>query len=133
MSKLKDHKIFIIRHKETGKHWTAPSGKSSWRAAGHAKNAWATMCGYFGEAEAAAIKYDITLVPYVDWRGNVDTKTMVVPYFDDQDKYEIVEVNSVAQELVGELQALIKALIPCLPEDKQPEFLQRYKEITNDK
>lgn len=37
---VKINKTFIIRHKESKEIWTASSGKRSWKAIGHAKNAW---------------------------------------------------------------------------------------------
>lgn len=40
MSDIKIPEVWIIVHKETGEQWTASSGKDSWKAKGHAKNAW---------------------------------------------------------------------------------------------
>lgn len=33
--------VWVIRHKETRKLWTATSGKQSWKKVNHAKSAWA--------------------------------------------------------------------------------------------
>ena len=126
MSKLKDLKIYIIRHKESGKHWSAPSGKSSWRAIGHAKNAWATLCHSYGSAEYYGNKYGVELVP-TGYRCQLN-----FPKFDEQNVYEVVEVNNLAGELVGDLQSLIKQLIEFVPEDKKAHYLQQYKELVNE-
>ena len=123
-SKSKDLKIYIIRHKESGKHWTAPSGRFSWKAIGHAKNAWATLCGHYSVAEYYGEKYGVELVP-TGYKG-----ILQFPRFDEQNAYEIVEVNTLAGELVGDLQSLIKQLIESVPEDKKEYFLQKYKELT---
>lgn len=37
---MKLNETWVIKHKDTGVIWVASSGKSSWRAKGHAKNAW---------------------------------------------------------------------------------------------
>lgn len=123
-SKSKDLKIYIIRHKESSKHWTAPSGKSSWKAIGHAKNAWATLCGYYSTAAYYGEKYGVELVP-TGYNGQLQ-----FPRFDEQNIYEIVEVNNLAGELVRDLSSLIEQLIHFVPEeDKKEYFLQKYKEL----
>ncbi len=126
MINLKDLKIYIIRHKESGKHWSAPSGKSSWRAIGHAKNAWATLCQYSSTADHYAKRYGVELVP-TGYKGQLN-----FPKFDEQNVYEVVEVNNLAGELVGDLQSLIKQLIEFVPEDKKEYYLQQYKELVNE-
>lgn len=47
--------MWIIRNKNTGEIWRASSGKSSWKAKGHAKGAWANSYGgycYYRMSEA---------------------------------------------------------------------------------
>ncbi len=91
---------YVIRHKITGEFLTVPSGKSSWRAVGHAKNAWNTF--YSVHAEDLGVE----LVDYVDWRGNpTDRKTF--PKFDQQDVYEIVKLRHESQTLLGEATRLL--------------------------
>jgi len=56
---------WIIVHKVTGEQWKADSGKTSWRASHHAKNAWRFSHSYQG-----------------------------TPSFNDQDTYELREVSA---------------------------------------
>jgi len=82
----KPFETWIIKHKDTGQIWQAPSGKTSWKAKGHAKNAWASMSKYDAD------KWDIDLKEECErfdghnyWSG--------APYFDYQDKYILIKLE----------------------------------------
>ncbi len=122
MTKNKGLKIYIIRHKESGEAWLAPSGKSSWKSSGNAKNAWGQLCSSAHLASYYGKKYGVPLVqsPY----GGT------FPEFDEQRVYEIVEVNSLAGEIVAELRDIIEKLIELIPDENEKLLqLQRYKDI----
>lgn len=126
--KTPETSVWFIRHKETQELWKAPSGKTSWRKKGHAKSAWATVCGMYGSAEHYSRKYGVPLIEERSlWR---DETYYVFPKFDEQDVYELVEINNVAGELVDSLKEIIEAMINHLPEEKKAEYLAKYKEIT---
>lgn len=118
-------KIYIIRNKQTGEPWTAPSGKSSWKAVGHAKRAWATLCGYYGSAEYHAKRYGVELVP-TGYNGR-----LIFPRFDEQNVYEIIDVNTEAGEMLTGLKDLIERLIKVAPEETKEDFTQQYEDLIN--
>jgi DNA-directed RNA polymerase specialized sigma24 family protein len=121
-------KIYCIRHKESGALWKAPSGKSSWRKQGHAKSAWATLCQGYNSAHIYANRYGVDLVPYQRYDGDID---FAFPKFDEQDVYELIEINNLAGELVQSLREIIEGMIEHLPEDKKQEYLMKYGELKN--
>lgn len=84
-NEFKEHKVYSIFHKETGELWTARSGKTSWKATGHAKNAWAQGRGR-GEVEDSKL---IKENPGDRW----DTRVS----FSDQDIYEIREMGALVE------------------------------------
>ncbi len=75
---VKINKTFIIRHKKTQEIWSHSSGRSSWKQASHAKSSW--------QSSRSDTK---RLAGLVDGRYG---KTP--PYFDQQDVYEIIELQS---------------------------------------
>lgn len=100
MGNLKPVETYVIRHKVTGEFVTVPSGKSSWRATGHAKNAWNTF--YSTHAD----KLGVQLVDDIDWRGNT-TGRKIFPKFDQQDVYEIVKLTHESETVLGEATRLL--------------------------
>ena len=61
---MKPNKTFVIRHKVTQELWRAPSGKTSWRATGHAKNAWKTAnCYNQEEVKRRCERYGVEPTP----------------------------------------------------------------------
>lgn len=100
MGSLKPVETYVIRHKVTGEFVTVPSGKSSWRAIGHAKNAWNTF--YITRAD----KLGVQLVDYIDSRGNT-TGHKMFPKFDQQDVYEIVKLTYESETVLGEATRLL--------------------------
>ena len=125
--KTPETSIWFIRHKETQELWKAPSGKTSWRKKGHAKNAWATLCQHSYSAKDYSERYNVPLKKeWSHYRGEV----YVFPKFDEQDVYELVEINNVAGDLVDSLKEIIEQMIQHLPEDKKAEYLAKYKEIS---
>lgn len=89
---------YVIRHKVTGEFLTVPSGKSSWRAVGHAKNAWSTCGVYWAE------KLGVELISEPS-RWNPNYK--VFPKFDQQDVYEIVKLKHDSETVLGEATRLL--------------------------
>jgi len=88
----KMHKGYYIRDKETHQQWRAPSGKTVWATPGAAKSAYS-----YRSARLDGNGIDWYKRPTrTDDRGY----TMVIP-FNDQDKYEIVELSSEVSEAIN--------------------------------
>lgn len=97
---MKPNETFIIRHKETKELFSAQSGKTSWKAPGHAKNAfnltvmWDKSCEKYG------------LVPIEENKSwGLDIRG---PKFDEQSLYEIVELKHETDETLGKALLLLK-------------------------
>lgn len=131
-------KSYIIRHKTTGVQWQAPSGKRVWAAPGHAKLAWGRM------SYRDAVRHGVLEQSTVDevWAkyGN-DRKTPwsvyhklneLVPKFDEQGVYEIVELVEASQakleEAIKLLEAASKACEDFTLHAKIVAFLKKVKE-----
>lgn len=100
---MEANKTFIIRHKETKEMFQARSGKTSWKATGHAKNAFNQSifpwnCERYGLEVIQEPKY-------------YDANNVRTPKFDEQDVYEIVEIQPKA---VDRLEKAIELLNICL-------------------
>jgi hypothetical protein len=92
-------KTFIIRHKETKETFTAKSGKVAWKSIGAAKNAWSVGKGSDVDTEKVFShqKY-----------GGVNIYRR--PKFDEQDKYEVVELKSTDTLLLNKALDLLDTL-----------------------
>lgn len=126
--------VYIIRNKETLVQWVAKSGKRSWAAPAHAKNAFA----YSGKWQAK----DPLLKPlleekgcvrkYKGWNGK-DCEFYTSLKFSEQDVYELVELQSDADRKVMLAAKLLEDVVdivdnlPCLLEDKINAFLKDLK------
>lgn len=94
MSKLPE--MWIIRNKVTGEIWRAKSGKSSWKAQGHAKNAWANSYSDLSwhRYQDIVIKICNELgVEKVFDRIRDEVNYYRVPYFNEQDVYILEELH----------------------------------------
>lgn len=120
--------VWVIRKKDTHDLFTAPSGKSSWRAAGHAKNAWATIRDrrYYGdEAKEYADKYNVALAPTKGYKGEI---RYIFPRFDEQDVWEVVEwvdpIKTSTDEAITLLKLCLGRITDSYIEDKVKAFLE---------
>lgn len=100
---MEPNKTFIIRNKETKELFRARSGKTSWKAPGHAKNAF-NQSIFPWNAE----KYGLCLIDAPN-RFSEDKKR--TPKFDEQDVFEIVELKS---ESADNLSKAVEILNTCL-------------------
>lgn len=100
MSDPEPNKTFTIRHKETKELFRASSGKTSWKATGHAKNAFNLSVAYGRSAE----RYGLEVIREQKSWG-VDEHG---PKFDQQGVWEIVELKSETDELFGQSLLLLK-------------------------
>lgn len=96
---------WIIKHKETGQILTVPSGKSSWKKPGHAKNAWNTLNRWYVERH----KLDVPLKS--EYRKYLEREVHYVPKFDDQDIWVLVKLE---HESVSKLEKAEQILKMCL-------------------
>lgn len=116
------NKTFVIRHKETKELWQAPSGKSSWRAIGHAKCAWSNLrawhCARWG------------LTPIIEERswGNRER----APLFHEQDVYEVVELKAASEARLQRAEELLRFCVGRLHdtyfEEQVKQFLEEKSE-----
>lgn len=101
-NKPKLSKTFIIRHKETKELFIARSGKSSWKAVGHAKNAFHQSLGYNG---GYCRHYGLEPIQSSYYDGSLKLQA---PKFDEQNIYEIVELKAQEIDLLGEAILVLK-------------------------
>lgn len=119
---MKPNKTFAIRHKETKELWRAPSGKTSWRATGHAKNAWKTLDCY-GQEEVLrrCERYGVSATP-TGYNNRLE-----FPRFDDQTTWELVELRAESETQLLKATALLRQCLGRITdhwiEDKVKEFL----------
>lgn len=85
--------MWIIRNKITGEIWRAKSGKSSWKAKAHAKNAWANSYKNYWQTSVIS-ECDFLGVTKVFEREREGVNYYRIPYFDEQDVYVLEDVNS---------------------------------------
>lgn len=94
---IKPFETFVIKNKKTGYCVTVPSGKNSWKKAGHAKNAWTTIDSsfvneseedYYEDSKGRLRYLDVDVPPVKDKHGHFN-----FPYFKDQDIYEVVRIT----------------------------------------
>ena len=98
---MKPAKTYIIQHKETKELFRARSGKTSWKAPGHAKNAFNNSLGH----PIYCRQYGLEVIEYKDPRwGEVTTRS---PRFDEQDVYEIVELKLETETALSEAKVLL--------------------------
>lgn len=102
---MEPNKTFIIRNKETKEMFQSRSGKKSWKATGHAKNAFnQSVFPWNCENLGLEIIYEPS---YYD-KNRTRARG---PKFDEQDVYEIVELQP---KVVDRLERAIQLLTDCL-------------------
>lgn len=99
MSDLKPNKTFIIRHTVTKELFRAQSGKTSWRATGHAKNAFNLSVAYGRSCE----RYGLQVIREQKSWGIDECG----PKFDQQNVWEIVELKSESEDVLKEALCLL--------------------------
>lgn len=122
---MEPNKTFVIRHKVTQELWRAPSGKTSWKATGHAKNAWGVLRGGYWRNEEAlrrrCVEYGVEPTP-TGYNGRLD-----FPRFDDQTTWEIVELKVASETQLLKATALLQQCLGRITdswiEEKVKEFL----------
>jgi len=100
MGDVKPNKTYIIRHKETKELFRAASGKTSWKAPGHAKNAFNQTVAYGRSAERYGLKVIIE-----EKRWGTDIRG---PKFSEQDVYEIVELKPESEDTLARAVNILK-------------------------
>lgn len=85
---MEPNKTYIIQHKETKELFRARSGKTSWKAPSHAKNAFnQSTCAWNYQ------QLGIELVPTTRQYTRSGVVGFEIPKFNEQDVYEIVELK----------------------------------------
>lgn len=113
---IKPAETWIIRHKETGEALTVPSGKSSWKAKGHAKNAWSQQSEYRAE------QLGVELVP-TGYKGRLQ-----FPKFDEQDVYEVVRLSHKSETVLGEATRLLTMCLGRLSDGNLANEVKQFLE-----
>lgn len=127
---MEANKTFIIRHKETKEMWRAESGKSSWRAAGHAKLAWASSHYDHWNQSHIVEKCEKERIKPVASRSYKGEPTVRFPKFDEQSTWEIVEL---LPHSVNRLQEAEELLRFCLGRLTDYHFEQKVQKFLEDK
>lgn len=134
MTKVKTPEIWVIKHKETGKLWVAPSGKSSWRQQNHAKSAWATLCGYHyssrGEVERVTSEYEVYPYSVTTYNGKVRWE---FPKFSQQDTWEVVKLTTELEDRLSKAESLLKLCLGKVDSSTEQQILNYFEENTDDK
>ncbi|MBF84512.1 MAG: hypothetical protein CL489_08565 [Acidobacteria bacterium] len=112
MSKPKPVKTFAIRHKETGEYFLADSGKNAWRSIGAAKNAFAYhgASRYYRSDEKVIDICKRLKVKPIKKLNAYNEYEYRVPYFDEQDVWEIVELSAKVEDCGKRLKQAEKLL-----------------------
>jgi len=100
MSDVKANKTYIIRNKETKELFRAASGKTSWKAPGHAKNAFNQTVAYGRSAERYGLK---VIVEEKRWGTDIHG-----PKFSEQDVYEVVELKPESEDTLARAVDILK-------------------------
>lgn len=125
MSQVKANKTYIIRHKETKELFKATSGKTSWKKPAHAKSAFNLTVRYGRSAERYGLQ---VITEHKSW--GVDTHG---PRFDEQDVYEIIELEPKSVDDLHEALLLLKEVferersVSWSLSDKIEKFLIEHK------
>ena len=119
MSKQKQD-VYVIQHKETGQHFVARSGKSSWKNKAAAKNAWANTYHdrrwYRSKDEVVRACEDAKVDPVVDGKGSRErTEGLSFPYFDEQDQWVLTELLGDTSIKLHTAQKLLEQTLQYLP------------------
>lgn len=115
---MEPNKTFIIRKKDTQELFTARSGKTSWKAPGHAKNAFNQTVSLWNIKELG-----LTLVP----RKNYYREYEDTPRFDEQDVWEIVELKLASETHLDKAKSLLSECVGRTPfelSNRIEEFLK---------
>lgn len=110
---IKTPEVWVIKHRETGDLWKANSGKSSWKAKGHAKNAWSNSNCYFNNNVSVSdyekhVKHT-EMGPYYVYNPGWNKPYYAYPKFDEQQVYEVVRVDTEADDMKGAIQQFLEA------------------------
>jgi len=127
MKQIKPFETWIIRHKETRQIWSAPSGKTSWKATGHAKNAWASMISGYNTVYQQQRCEELGVEKVFD-RQYKDVNYYRVPYFDEQSVYELVKLETSTLDRLTIAENLLKM---CLGRVENLELENSIKEFLN--
>lgn len=132
---IKPFETWVIRNKTTGEYFVAPSGKNSWKARGHAKNAWASVSSNWHTPDQEILdKYGVEAVGYFPKYTYPIEKRFRFPKFNEQDTWELVNLAKPVEEVGSDLKEARYLLERTLLwgvsydlEDKINEFLRKTK------
>lgn len=97
---MEPNKTFIIKHKTTGELFRAHSGKTSWKAPGHAKNAFNQSIFKWNYEQMG-----LELVPETNRYRQGDYRP---PLFSEQNVYEVVELRLETETKLDEAKNLLR-------------------------
>lgn len=97
------NKTYIIQNKITKEMFHARSGKTSWKAPGHAKNAWNQS--FYSDKQVEAAGMEMIADPS---RYNPERKR--TPLWSEQDVFEVIELKHETLSKLEEAVELIKYL-----------------------
>ena len=116
------NEAWVIRNKNTGEFFRAPSGKSSWKAKSYAKSAWSTLgsgnsyCGDSRWLDEKLTKYSVNKIIAKRNYSNEEYETF--PYFDEQGTWEMVDLNKSVQYTASQLKEATELLTTVVEEER---------------
>ena len=116
---MKTPETWVIRHKKTGKVLTVPSGKSSWKKPGHAKNAWNTLTEWYVRL------YELDVPLESEYSKYLKREVYSVPKFDAQDAWILVKLDYDSSSKLEEAEHLLKLCLGRV-DGQVKEMIERY-------
>lgn len=130
--------LYVIRHKSTGKHFVARSGKGGWKSKSAAKsaraNTWHTI--YYTNDEEVLNYCNQALVspiqlPEKKLRQYFPNLTTKFPYFNEQSEWDVVELSGdisvdlkTAKDLLAQCLESLQSTSQFQLHDKIQEFIK---------
>ncbi|MGL4585312.1 MAG: hypothetical protein ACRCVU_20335 [Flavobacterium sp.] len=119
---MQPNRTYIIKRKDSGEMFRAASGKTSWKAPGHAKNAWNQTVNRWN-----AQTLGVEMIDDVGWRGEGVKR---VPLFSEQDVYEVVELKLETETVLDEAKYLLNECLGRCEYDIRVKIEKFLKENT---
>lgn len=117
-------KTFIIQRKDTKELFHARSGKTSWKAPGHAKNAFHQSVSVYNIADLGlkmVSRHNLWSQPHLE-----------TPRFDEQDVWEIVELKHEASSDLDKAVAILRDTLGRCDWEIQKRIEKFLEELSND-